>query len=92
MNIKKYLNKKQGQALKLKKVKSNKTNGGVSMLTLSQIREKNKTSTSLLQVNAINQKYSNELINQCREEFETFVKPIRNKVVKRLLGEKQNEV
>ncbi|MBN1075965.1 hypothetical protein DVV91_16715 [Clostridium botulinum] len=92
MNIKKYLNKKQGQALKLKKVKSNKTNGGVSMLTLSQIREKNKTSTSLLQVNAINQEYSNELINQCREEFETFVKPIRNKVVKRLLGEKQNEV
>ncbi|MBY6838862.1 hypothetical protein [Clostridium botulinum] len=87
MNIKKYLNKKQGQAIKLKK-----TNGGVSMLTLSQIREKNKTSTSLLQVNAINQEYSNELINQCREEFETFVKPIRNKVVKRLLGEKQNEV
>ncbi|MBN1071499.1 hypothetical protein HYH38_08235 [Clostridium botulinum] len=87
MNIKKYLNKKQGQAIKLKK-----TNGGVSMLTLSQIREKNKTSTSLLQVNAMNQEYSNELINQCREEFETFVKPIRNKVVKRLLGEKQNEV
>ncbi|NFG25972.1 spermidine acetyltransferase [Clostridium botulinum] len=51
------------------------------MLTLSQIREKNKTSTSLLQVNAMNQEYSNELINQCREEFETFVKPIRNKVV-----------
>lgn len=63
-------------------------NGGVTMLTLSQIREKNRTSTTLIGSSIEPQEYSDELIKQCKEEFETFVKPIRDKVIGRMLGEK----
>jgi hypothetical protein len=52
-------------------------------LTLKQIIEKNRTDTTLLGSKIEEQQYSDELIKQCKEEFETFVKPIRDKVLGR---------
>jgi len=51
--------------------------------TLSQIREKNRTSTTLLGSSIQPQEYSEELVKQGKEEFDTFVKPIRDKVIDR---------
>lgn len=69
-------------------LKGNILNGGVSMLTLSQIREKNRTNTSLLGSKIEERDYSEELIRQCKEEFETFVNPIVKEVIGRMLKEK----
>jgi hypothetical protein len=44
--------------------------------TLQEIRDKNKRKNSLLDSEIKQQEYSEELINQCKEEFETFVKPV----------------
>lgn len=58
------------------------------MLILSQIIEKNRTETTLLGSKIENQVYPDELTKQCEEEFETFVKPIRNKVLGRMFADK----
>ena len=55
--------------------------------SLKEIRDKNRTNTSLIGSEIQSQEYSDELINQCKEEFETFVKPIRDKVISRVLSE-----
>lgn len=55
------------------------------LLTLKQIREKNRTETTLLGSEISQQEYSGELVNQCKEEFETFVKPISDEVVGRYI-------
>ncbi|ABR33557.1 hypothetical protein [Clostridium beijerinckii] len=99
MNIKRY-NLSQNNIKTTKMIINSKSkincegkiNGGVSMLTLSQIREKNRTATALLGSDIKEQNYSDELIKQCKQEFETFVKPIRNRVVSRMLGENNSEV
>lgn len=54
-------------------------------LTLKQIQEKNRTNTTLLGSEIESQEYSDELVNQCKEEFKTFVKPIRDEVVGRYI-------
>ncbi|NRU52418.1 hypothetical protein [Clostridium beijerinckii] len=56
-----------------------------NFLTLQQIQEKNRTETALLGSEITQQEYSDELVNQCKEEFETFVKPIRNDGVNRYI-------
>ena len=55
---------------------------------LKDIREKNRTNTTLLGSTIEEKEYSEEFIKQCEKEFKTFVKPIRDKVVGRMLGEK----
>jgi len=52
----------------------------MGMLTLAQIRENNKSNTSILYCKNENTPFSQDLINKCKEEFETFVKPIRDRV------------
>lgn len=83
MNIKRLTNYKN---IQLKRIQIH--NGGVDMLTLAQLREKNRTNTTLLGSTIEEKKYSEEFIRQCEKEFKTFVKPIRDKVVGRMLGEK----
>ena len=60
-------------------------------LTLKQIQEKNRTDTTLLGSKIETQEYSDELVSQCKEEFETFVKPIRDEVVGRYIDDCTNK-
>ena len=53
--------------------------------TLNQIIEKNKNDTTLLGSEIQSSEYSEELVEQCKQEFETFVKPIRDEVVGRYI-------
>lgn len=57
------------------------------MPTLAQIRENNKSNTSILYCKNENTPFSQDLINKCKEGFETFVKPIRDRVLARELKE-----
>lgn len=54
-------------------------------MSLKDIREKNSKKSLLMNETDDNIEYSEELINQCREEFETFVKPMRDKALADLL-------
>lgn len=54
-------------------------------MSLKDIREKNSKKSLLMNETDDNVEYSEELINQCREEFETFVKPMRDKALANLL-------
>jgi hypothetical protein len=57
-------------------------------MTLEEIRQKNKRKNSLLDIEEINnQEYSEELIKQCKQEFEVFVKPIGYMTLHRYLKE-----
>lgn len=55
-------------------------------MTLKEIRNKNKNSNTLLAPIKQEATYSRELISQCKDEFEAFVKPIRNSVISRNLN------
>lgn len=55
-------------------------------MSLKEIRLKNANGKSLLMYQNTNVNYSDDLIKQCKNEFETFVKPIRNRVLKRNEG------
>lgn len=74
--------------IKLKRIEIH--NGGIEMLTLAQMKERNRTNTTLKSVTIEEKEYSEEFIKQCESEFKTFVKPIRDKVVGRMLGEKKS--
>ncbi|MBN1074631.1 hypothetical protein DVV91_09790 [Clostridium botulinum] len=73
MNIKKYLNKKQGQAIKLKK-----TNGGVVMAILAKDRSnmfairQEKARDFIIESNK--NKISNSFIKECKEISKLFKK------------------
>lgn len=58
--------------------------------TLKQIQEKSRTETTLLGSEISQQEYSEKLVNQCKEEFDTFVKPIRNEVIGRYIDLENN--
>lgn len=55
------------------------------MLTLAEIQEKNRTNTSLLDTKIKGCEYPQDLVQQCRTEYETFVRPIVEKVLARYL-------
>jgi hypothetical protein len=61
-------------------------------MTLEKIRNKNKKKNLLLDIEEINnQEYSEELVEQCKEEFEMFVKPIGYKTLQRYLENNSKE-
>jgi hypothetical protein len=61
-------------------------------MTFEEIRQKNKRKNSLLDIEEINnQEYSEELIEQCKQEFETFVKPIGYKTIQIYLENNSKE-
>lgn len=53
--------------------------------SLEEIRNNNKREDSLINTKVEDKEFSEELIEQSKEEFENFVKPIRDRVYDRYL-------
>lgn len=54
-------------------------------MSLNNIRKKNSKKSLLMNEKDNNINYSEELIKQCREEFETSIKPMRDYALKKLI-------
>lgn len=63
-----------------------KGNREVNVMGIKAIRKKNSHARTLLGREKSSNNFSDELIKQCKDEFITFVKPIRDKVLIRNEG------